>query len=154
MNMLAGCRILKNSLGSVVEKEDIKEKHIESFMEPLKVADHKIRHIDTQKDHGQQRRPENIVLIIMALSRPQRSKIMITTRDIKVDLSRERKPLSQKTTKEIDIYVKRGTPKPSKIVVSTHDIEDVADIAEKKRRDDIMAQKKRKDKKTTKGKKK
>ncbi len=67
---------------------------------------------------------------------------MITTRDIKVDLSRERKLLNQKTTKGIDVYVKRGTPKPSKIVVSTHNIEDVADIAEKKRRDEIMVQKK------------
>ena len=67
---------------------------------------------------------------------------MITTRDIKVDLGRERKSLNQKTTKEVDVYVKKGTPKPSKIAVTTHDIEDVTALAEKKRRDDIMAQKK------------
>lgn len=67
---------------------------------------------------------------------------MITTRDIKVDLNIGRRPLKQKTTKEVDVYVKQGKPKPSKIAVSTHNIEDVADIAEKKRRDDITAQRK------------
>ena len=67
---------------------------------------------------------------------------MITTRDINVDLSRERRPLNQKTTKEVNVYVKKGTPRPSKIAVTTHNIEDVQAIAEKKRRDEIIAQKK------------
>lgn len=67
---------------------------------------------------------------------------MITTRDIDVNSSEGRTPLKQKTTKEIDIHVKTGIPKLTKIAVTTHDIEDVADMAEKKRRDSIMAQKK------------
>jgi len=67
---------------------------------------------------------------------------MITTRDINVDLSRGKRPLQQKTTKEVDVYVKQGKPKPTKIAVSTHNIEDVADIAEKARRDKIVKQRK------------
>lgn len=67
---------------------------------------------------------------------------MITTRDIKVDLNLGKRPLKQVTTKSVDVYVKPGKPEPTKIAVSTHTIEDVADIAEKARRDKIAAQKK------------
>lgn len=65
---------------------------------------------------------------------------MITTRDINVDLSRGKRPLSQKTTKDVDVYVKPGKPKPTRIAVSTHNIESVQAIAEKKRRDKIAKQ--------------
>jgi len=67
---------------------------------------------------------------------------MITTRDIKVDLSRERRPLNQKTTKEVDVYVKKGEPKPSKIVVTTHNVGDFEKETDKKKKDKIIAQKK------------
>jgi len=67
---------------------------------------------------------------------------MITTRDIKVDLSRERRVLNQKTTKAVDVYVKKGEPKPSKIVVTTHNVEDFEKETDKKKKDKIIAQKK------------
>jgi len=59
---------------------------------------------------------------------------MITTRDIKVDLSRERRVLNQKTTKEVDVYVKKGEPKPSKIVVTTHNVEDFEKETKKRKK--------------------
>lgn len=68
---------------------------------------------------------------------------MITTRDIKVDLNRGRRPLKQVTTKSVDVYVKPGKSEPTKIAVSTHTIQNVADIAEKARRDRIAAERKK-----------
>lgn len=64
---------------------------------------------------------------------------MITTRDLKPEVGMRPTSLRIKTTKEIDVHVKTGKPQPTKIAASTHTIEDVADIAEKKRRDEIMA---------------
>ena len=88
---------------------------------------------------------------------------MITTRQIDADNSKKEERLKRTTTKDIDVSIKRDPiiifidetaqemledfevelPKsnPSQSV-STHNIADVADIAEKKRRDEIMAEKK------------
>ena len=73
---------------------------------------------------------------------------MITTREINVDLSKGGK-LNRVTTKDIDASPKVKLPKkPVKATgISTSNIADVADIAEKKRRDDIMAERKLGDKK-------
>lgn len=68
---------------------------------------------------------------------------MITTKNIKVDLSKQAGRLKQVTTKTIDASiptVKNPNPVKAK-TVSTGTIEDVADIAEKKRRDEIMVEK-------------
>jgi len=87
---------------------------------------------------------------------------MITTRQIDADNSKKEERLKRTTTKDIDVSIKRDPiiifidetaqemledfevelPKsnPSQSV-STHNIADVADIAEKKRRDAIMAEK-------------
>ena len=69
---------------------------------------------------------------------------MITTRQINVDLAKEKLKLRGVTTKNIDAGVRVEPPKaPIKPRgVSTTTLSDVADIAEKKRRDDIMAEKK------------
>ena len=74
---------------------------------------------------------------------------MITTRQINVDLAKEKLKLRGVTTKNIDAGVRVEPPK-AKIKprgVSTTTLSDVADIAEKKRRDDIMVEKKKFDKK-------
>ena len=68
---------------------------------------------------------------------------MITTRQIEADNPKKEEKLKQATTKDIDTTP--PMPKnlnPQKATqVSTRNIEDVADIAEKKRRDEIMAEK-------------
>ena len=74
---------------------------------------------------------------------------MITTRQINVDLAKEKLKLRGVTTRNIDAGVRVEPPK-AKIKprgVSTTTLADVADIAEKKRRDDIMVEKKKLDKK-------
>lgn len=69
---------------------------------------------------------------------------MITTKQINVILGKGRTKLERVTTKKIDASIKVGHPKePIKAKsISTHSMADVADILEKKRRDDIMAQRK------------
>lgn len=68
---------------------------------------------------------------------------MITTREINVDLRKGSK-LDRVTTKDVDASPKVKFPK--KLVkakgISTSNIADVADILEKKRRDDIAEEKK------------
>jgi len=79
---------------------------------------------------------------------------MITTRDIDVDLEKGIARLDQKTTKDIDVSIKPGKPKketkPKKVIrpqsISTHNMPDVADILEKKKRDEIIAEMKEKPK--------
>jgi len=68
---------------------------------------------------------------------------MITTREINVDLSKGRK-LNRVTTKDIDASPKVKLLKKSAKAqgISTSNIADVADIREKKRRDDIAEEKK------------
>ena len=68
---------------------------------------------------------------------------MITTRQINVDLSKGGR-LNRVTTKDVDASPKVKFPKkPIKAKgISTSNIADVADIAEKKRRDDIAEEKK------------
>ena len=68
---------------------------------------------------------------------------MITTRQIKADIAKQAGKLEQATTKDVDASIPRvENPNPQKTAqVSTHNIADVADIAEKKRRDAIMAEK-------------
>ena len=72
-----------------------------------------------------------------------KEKEMITTRQIEADNPKKEEKLKQATTKDIDTTP--PMPKnlnPQKATqVSTRNIEDVADIAEKKRRDAIMAEK-------------
>ena len=67
---------------------------------------------------------------------------MITTREINVNMSKEKLKLRHVTTKGIDAGVRVEPPKtPIKARgVSTTTLPDVADIAEKKRRDDILAE--------------
>ena len=70
---------------------------------------------------------------------------MITTRQINVDLAKEKLKLRRITTKNIDAGLKVEPPK-AKIKprgLSTTMLSDVADIAEKKRRDDIAKEKKK-----------
>ena len=69
---------------------------------------------------------------------------MKTTREINVDLTKGKLKLRHVTTKDIDAGVRVEPPKePIKPrSVSTTTLPDVADIAEKKRRDDIMAERK------------
>jgi len=67
---------------------------------------------------------------------------MITTRKIDVNLSKGRIKLNRTTTKNIDASIKVKQPK-KKIkspVVSTHNMADIADIIEKRKRDEIMAE--------------
>ena len=69
---------------------------------------------------------------------------MITTRQINVNLSKGKLKLRHVSTKGIDAGVRVEPPKepikPRGVTSTT--LADVADIAEKKRRDDIMAEKK------------
>ena len=69
---------------------------------------------------------------------------MITTRQINVNLSKEKLKLRHVTTKGIDAGVKVEPPKapikPRSVTTTT--LPGVADIAEKKRRDDIAKEKK------------
>jgi len=69
---------------------------------------------------------------------------MITTREINVNLTRGKLKLRQSTTKNIDASLKveppKGKIKPRGISTTTQ--ADVADIAERKRRDDIAVEKK------------
>jgi len=69
---------------------------------------------------------------------------MITTRQINVDLTKGKLKLRRATTKDIDAGVRVEPPKePIKPrSVSTTTLPDVADMAEKKRRDDIAVEKK------------
>ena len=70
---------------------------------------------------------------------------MITTKQINVDLAKEKLKLRGVTTRNIDAGVRVEPPK-AKIKprgVSTTTLPGVADIIEKKRRDDIMAEKKK-----------
>ena len=69
---------------------------------------------------------------------------MITTRNIKAEIPRQEGRLKQVTTKDINVNVKvPESPNLQKTAqVSTHNIADVEDIAEKKRRDAIMVEKK------------
>jgi len=69
---------------------------------------------------------------------------MITTRQINVDLTKGKLKLRHVSTKDIDAGVRVEPPKePIKPrSVSTTTLPDVADMAEKKRRDDIMAERK------------
>lgn len=69
---------------------------------------------------------------------------MITTREINVNLEKKGLKLRQVTTKNIDAGVRVEPPKePIKPRgISTTTLPDVADIAEKKKRAEIMAEKK------------
>lgn len=69
---------------------------------------------------------------------------MITTKDINVILEKGQGKLKQMTTKDVDASIKVVQPKePVKPkIISTHSMADVADIMDKKKRDDIMAQRK------------
>ncbi|MCK4825600.1 hypothetical protein KA005_58165 [bacterium] len=71
---------------------------------------------------------------------------MITTRQIFVKLAKGRKQFLRVTTKDIDASIKVKLPKDrvgKGPMVSTNKLGDVADIEAKKRRDDIMVEKKR-----------
>jgi len=99
---------------------------------------------------------------------------MITTRDIDVDLEKGNARLNQKTTKDIDVSFREDfdfskvifvdgiaqemledfmieIPRPKEVIrppsISTHNMQDVADILEKKKRDKIMAKMKKLEKK-------
>ena len=72
---------------------------------------------------------------------------MITTRNINVNLNKGKLKLRHVTTKDIDVGLRVEPPKEpikkkSLVTITTTTLPDVADIAEKKRRDDIMAEKK------------
>ena len=69
---------------------------------------------------------------------------MITTRNINVNLDKGKLKLRHITTKDINVGVRVEPPKvPIKTKsISTTTLGDVAAIAEKKRRDDIMAERK------------
>jgi len=72
---------------------------------------------------------------------------MITTKQINVNLSREKLKLRHVTTKDVDIGVRVEPPKEpikkkSLAIITTTTLPDVADVAEKKRRDDIAVEKK------------
>ena len=69
---------------------------------------------------------------------------MITTKQITVNLDRGKLKLRYVTTKNIDAGIRVEPPKApiKKRSLTTHTMQDVADEAEKKRRDDIMAEKK------------
>ena len=69
---------------------------------------------------------------------------MLTTKDINVNLSRGKLKLRHVTTKDIDAGVRVEPPKApiKKQSITTTTLQDVADIAEKKRRDDIAKEKK------------
>ena len=70
---------------------------------------------------------------------------MITTKGIFVKLGKGRKLFSRVTTKDVDASIKVEIPKHRVVkgpVVSTNKLADVADIGKKKKRDDIMAERK------------
>jgi hypothetical protein len=69
---------------------------------------------------------------------------MITTRQINVNLAKEKLKLRRATTKDLDAGVRVEPPKaPIKTKsITTTILADVADIVEKKRRDDIAVEKK------------
>jgi len=72
---------------------------------------------------------------------------MITTRQVNVNLDRGKVKLRHVTTKDINVGVRVEPPKEpikkkSIATITTTTLPDVADVAEKKRRDDIMAEKK------------
>ena len=69
---------------------------------------------------------------------------MITTRNINVNLDKGKLKLRHVTTKDIDASIRVEPPKePVKTKsITTTTLADVADIAEKKKRDDIMAERK------------
>lgn len=69
---------------------------------------------------------------------------MITTREINVNLDKGRGKLQRVTTRDVDASIKVRPPKkPIKATgITTTTLADVADIAEKRRRDKIMAEKK------------
>ena len=70
---------------------------------------------------------------------------MITTREINVILKKGQRKLKGITTKTVDASIRLPLPIEKKIkspIASTHNIADVKDIAEKKLRDEIMAQRK------------
>ena len=69
---------------------------------------------------------------------------MITTKQVNVNLTRGKLKLRHVTTKNIDASIRVEPPKaPIKTKsITTTTQQDVADIAEKKRRDDIMAERK------------
>jgi len=72
---------------------------------------------------------------------------MITTRQVNVNLDRGKVKLRHVTTKDIDVGVRVEPPKEpikkkSIATITTTTLPDVADMAEKKRRDDIAAEKK------------
>jgi len=81
--------------------------------------------------------------MMVGLKRPEEIK-MITTKQINVNLAKEKLKLRHVTTKDIDVSVKVKLPKepikPKSVTTTT--LPDVADIAEKKRRDDIAKEKK------------
>lgn len=70
---------------------------------------------------------------------------MITTREIDVNLKKGHRKLIHVTTKNVDASIKVELPKePIKTQgISTNSMADVADIAEKRRRDEIMAERKK-----------
>ena len=71
---------------------------------------------------------------------------MITTRGIFVKLEKGRKQFLRVTTKDIDASIKVKPPKDrvgKDPMISTNKLGDVADVTAKKRRDDIMAERKR-----------
>lgn len=69
---------------------------------------------------------------------------MITTKQVNVNLTRGKLKLRRITTKDIDVGIRVEPPKtPIKTKsITTTTLQDVADIAEKKRRDDIMKERK------------
>ena len=69
---------------------------------------------------------------------------MITTRQVNVDLNKGKLKLRRATTKDINAGVRVEPPKEQikPRSVSTTTLPDVADMAEKKRRDDIAVEKK------------
>ncbi len=67
---------------------------------------------------------------------------MITTGSIKVNLSEGQAKLKRVTTRNVDASIKVEHPTQKPVALSTRNLPDVADIVEKKRRDDIMAERK------------
>jgi len=60
---------------------------------------------------------------------------MKTTRDINVDLGKKERPLKQVTTKDVEVkYIDTKERVGSKILVSTHDIEDFVKETNKRNR--------------------
>jgi len=85
------------------------------------------------------------------VSRPPKEIKMITTREIDVYRKRANLKHRQVTTKTVDASIRIEPPKEpiKKRGISTTSLPDVADIMEKKRRDDIMAEVKKAKKKAS-----